>query len=86
MDWARWKINAEVYGLKARAKLRFIVQIVGVGLLLLGAYNMLGAPALSAAAFRPYGVLRVLGSEGAGLFFLADVVVMAVGAITVWIT
>jgi hypothetical protein len=86
MDWERARITADVYTLKLKAKLRFLLQFLGIGALLLAAFNMLIAPATAYAAFAPYRTQTLVGGgESGAVFFLADVALMAIGAIVVWL-
>jgi hypothetical protein len=87
MDWERVRITANIYGVKARARLRLLLQIAGIGLVFLGAYNLLIASAAGFEVFAPYRIGIVAGGgEGNAIFFFSDVVVMAVGAAITWWT
>jgi len=87
MDIERLKLNAEIYGTKAKAKLRLILQIAGIALLLLGAYNLMIVPVLQTELWAPYRMFgAVYSSKEEVGFYLGDFVVMAVGAIVVWLS
>jgi len=84
MDLKNLKIKAEVVGIKTRARLKLLVTVVGISLVLIGAYNMLVVPTTGGARIALVGPLRVVGSEGDGLFLLGDVVLMAAGGVLAW--
>lgn len=88
MDTDSLKINGEIYGRRAWANARFAVSLLGMGLLLLGAFNLLIAPVAEMAAIAPYrGTFGLIsGAEADSVFYLGDVVAMAVGAIVVWLS
>lgn len=60
------------------------MRYAAMGLVILGAYNMLVSPVLGAPAFAPYRLLGypMLRLDG-GIFFLDDILAIAVGAIII---
>jgi hypothetical protein len=85
MDFERVKLNAEIYGTRAKAKLRLILQITGIALVILAAYNLLVAPAMQTELWAPYRVFgAVYSSQEEVAFFVGDFVAMAAGAAIVW--
>ncbi|WP_262174677.1 hypothetical protein [Haloarcula laminariae] len=86
MDWERWRVNAEIYGLKARAKLKILFMAAGIVLVFVGAYNMLAEPYLNTPRVAAVPALGYVGSEGSGIFLLGDVVAIAAGAVIVWLS
>jgi len=85
MNLERLKITGEVYATRAKANLRLVLQLAGVVLVLLAAYNMLLAPVLGMQIFAPYRAAIILTPDsGTGAFYLADVVAMAFGAVLAW--
>lgn len=85
MDWQKYKVSAEIYGLKARAKIALVLNLIGVGLVLLGAYNFLAAPALDMAVFAPYGRFGlIINTKADAAYYLSDILVMGAGGSLVW--
>jgi hypothetical protein len=85
MDFERLKVNAEIYGVKAKAKLRFALQLAGIALLALGAYNLLVVPLFETDLWAPYRVFGgVYSSKEEVGFYVGDFVAMAVGAAIAW--
>lgn len=85
MDLQKFKINAEIYGTRAKAKLRLILQIAGIALVILSAYNLLIAPAMQTELWAPYRMFgSVYSSKEEVGFYIGDFVLMAVGAAIVW--
>lgn len=79
------KIRAETVYIRFRGVVRTLFQFVGVGLVLVGAYNML----LNGDLFLFYRelypqVVNVSRSTGLGFVAVADVVVIALGAALAW--
>jgi len=87
MDWERARITADVYGMRAKAKLLLVVQLAGLALVLLAAHNLLFAQMLNTPVWAPYRIFgAVYSSQKEVAFFVGDVVAMAVGAAIVWWT
>jgi hypothetical protein len=85
MDFERVKLNAEIYGTRAKAKLRLVLQIAGIALVILGAYNLLIAPAMQTELWAPYRMFgSVYSSKEEVGFYIGDFVAMAAGAAVVW--
>lgn len=79
------KLNAEIYGTRAKAKLRLALQLAGLLAVALGAFNLLAVPVTNLAAIAPYraGTIIVAGESG-GVFYLSDIAVMVAGSVLVW--
>jgi hypothetical protein len=76
---------SEVVWIRARHTIKSLVRIAGILLVLLGAYNMLLAPALLMEPIAPYRQgLPILVSEQGGGYFLGDVAIIAIGAVIAW--
>lgn len=89
MNYESIKIRAETTYIRFRTLARTLLSVVGIGLVLLGAYNMLLVPAGDMAAVAPYRVIGTVTFEtgnGVSGYYLGDVVCMAVGAILAWFT
>lgn len=85
MDTEKLKINAEVYGTRAKAKLRMLVGFAGLLLVGLGAYNLLLAPVLDMSVYAPYrGFGLVSNSTQEVAYFVGDFVVMGIGGLLAW--
>jgi hypothetical protein len=85
MDFERVKLNAEIYGTRAKAKMRLALQLAGLLAVALGAYNLLAAPVMQTELWAPYRVFgAVYSSQEEVAFFVGDFVAMAAGAAIVW--
>lgn len=86
MQWARLKASIEAYGIRGRAYVRLAVGVVGIGIVVLGAINL-----LTVSGIEPgIGSYRALGGEIVQIrqgvvIHTADVVLIAVGAIIAWL-
>jgi hypothetical protein len=83
MDVNRAAVTAEPYYIRAQSWLRLLVGIAGLGLLLLGIYNMFAPLLLDVTALRFYEQGWFVAFDR-GAFFFEDIVVMAVGAVVAW--
>lgn len=85
MDWERARVSIEAYGIRSRGWIRHIVRLVAIGAVIIGAYNFLLAPFLSAGplltAYRD--ILGPLFTSSSPL--LPDVALMVVGAVVGWL-
>ncbi|MDT3437848.1 hypothetical protein [Haloarcula sp. 1CSR25-25] len=83
MDWERVRVSVGIYSLKLKNKLRFGVQILGLALVLLGAYNLVAVPVLGTEAYAPYrlGIAIWATTTSPAVFALGDVLAIAVGSI-----
>jgi len=78
------KLNAEIYGTRAKAKLRLALQLAGLLAVALGAFNLLAVPVTNLAAIAPYRTGAIMIAGESGVFYLSDIVVMVIGSIVVW--
>lgn len=86
MNFESIKIRAETTYIRFRTLLRMVVGMAGLGLVLLGGYNMLLAPASGMETFAPYRVIGAVLIDGStGGYFLGDVMAIGVGAILTWV-
>lgn len=82
----RIKVSAESYWIRSRGWLRTLFQTVGVGLVLIGAANMLFGVGLLTAYRELLPMAATVGTAGdVSAVAIADVVLMAVGAIITWL-
>jgi len=72
--------------IRCRAWLMMVPRLVGLGLLLLGAYNLIGAAVTDTSVLAVYRVIGMLDHEGMIAIHLGDVVVSAAGAAVIWAT
>jgi hypothetical protein len=84
MDRDRARVTAEAYGIRGRGWLRSGIRLLGIVAVLLGAYNLLLAPFLVTPE-----LVTVYRDVAASLFvlpspILADIALMAVGAVVAW--
>jgi len=82
MNWERHKITAETAVIRGRGWLNLLLRLGGIGLLVIGALNlMLLGPNPILGFYREffYGILGVQQTLGA--WVVADFIAMAVGAI-----
>jgi hypothetical protein len=85
MDWQRLRISAETTAIRVRSRVRLAIALVGIGLVLLGGYNLFGAPLTDGVTLTFYrDVLVAVGLEEYAITYLAEVVVIAVGAVLAW--
>jgi hypothetical protein len=87
MNWERLKISAQTTGIRLRARARLLTQLVGIAAVLLGAFNMLVVPAVGvepvATAYRGLAGVAAVGDRG--VVVVADVGLMAAGAVVSWV-
>jgi len=87
MNWERAKITATTTAVRARAKLRVLVQLVGLAAIALGAWNMLVVPSAGvepvAAGYRSVAGVAAVGDQA--IVAIADVGLMAAGAMVAWV-
>lgn len=84
MDWERARVSLEAYGIRSRGWIRHIIRLVGIAAVIIGAYNFLLAPFLSAGAlFTAYrDILGPLFTSSSPI--LPDVALMIGGAVVGW--
>jgi hypothetical protein len=71
--------------IRGRTVAKTLLRLCGIGLVLLGAFNMFAAPALDVAAVAPYRAFGLVDAARDGtVFYLGDVLVMGVGAAVAW--
>lgn len=79
------KIRLETTYIRSRAWVGLLVTLGGIGIVLLGAYNMFAAPLLGMETFAPYRIFGVRQtSTDSGAYFLGDAIIMCVGAAIAW--
>lgn len=80
------RYTAETWALRIRNWSRTLVRTVAIAAVALGAVNMLLAPFIGGAYFEGYRtLLPVVTGAGEGIIHLADVMLMAIGAVVAWI-
>ena len=86
MDVERLKVNIETAAVRTRGWARFGLSVVGVALVLVGAWNLLLAPTVGFDALFPEyrRFLSTLVVSDGGVVRLADVVLIGIGAIVAW--
>lgn len=84
MDLERARLAAEVYWVRARGWVRTLVRAVGVGFVLLGAFNLLVAPVVDITPLAPYRAFGIVLAYPHGGYYLGDVVVIGCGAVLAW--
>lgn len=87
MNWERIRISIETTVIRGRGLLRLVGQVAGIVLVLLGGYNMLGAPITGDVILPLYRTLlpnAILFDASKGAVYLADVLVAAIGAVLAW--
>lgn len=86
MDREPLRITGEIWGIRLRTYLSRVLQLVGLSLIGLGAFNLLLAPLLHVGpvgtTYRVFGVI-VFDDVGA-LVYVGDIFVIAVGALVTW--
>jgi len=84
MDWQRIRVSMEAYGIRGKSWIRFIIRLLGIGAVLLGAYNFLVAPFLvTPEFFTAYrGISEVVLVAPSP--FLSDIGLMVLGAVVAW--
>lgn len=83
--WERLKVSAEAYAIRGRGLSRTAVQLLGIGAVLLGAYNFLLEPFVVASVVLPIYREVILGVLAVEATMLADIALMVVGAILGWV-
>lgn len=83
MDVNRAAVAAEPYYIRVRSWLRLLVGALGLGLLLLGIYNMFAPLLFDVAAVRFYEQGWLVAFDR-GTFYAEDIAVMAIGAVLAW--
>jgi hypothetical protein len=83
--WERLKVSAEAYAIRGRGLGRTAVQLLGIGAVVLGAYNFLLEPFVVASVILPVYREVILGVLAVEATMLADIALMVVGAILAWI-
>jgi hypothetical protein len=84
MDTERLRITLGSYAIRIRAKVRTAAQLLGVGLVLWGMFNMLAAPLFGIESFAPYRIFGVVAAGEDGVYYIGDALVMCAGAILAW--
>jgi len=77
-------IWAETKMIKLRSFLRFLIALAGVGLVLLGVYNMFVTQLIDAPVIAPYRQWGVIAVDRTSGYYLGDVLIIAVGAVIAW--
>ena len=86
MNGERLRIDLETSAIRTRGWIRFGLSVVGVALVLVGAWNVLLAPTIGVEALVPHyrRLLSVAVVSDGGVVHLADIVLIGVGAIAGW--
>jgi len=83
MDWERTRTQAGITAVRMRARVRLAISLCGIALVLIGANNLLLAPTTSLpAVIEARQLMAALGVNSAA--FLADIFLMAIGAVVAW--
>jgi hypothetical protein len=85
MDRERIAVTAESYGIRSRGFLRTAVQVIGIVAVLVGAYNYLLAPIVATGPVATVYREVAFGQLAVASPMLADIALMAAGAIVAWI-
>jgi len=80
-----WIIKAETTAIRVRSYLKSLFRILGLGLILLAAYNALISPSYGTTLIAPYRITGEIVITEGGIVYLDDVAVFVVGAIIAWI-
>jgi hypothetical protein len=79
-------MDLKVFGLRARVYARTAIRLLGLIAVLIGTYHLLFSfidPSLP--TWAPWRVIGVTASpDSGGIYYLGDVLVIAVGAIVTW--
>jgi len=78
------RIRMETLGIRFRSLFKTLVRIAGIGLVLLGVYNMFLVGLLDMSVIAPYRQWGLIFTGKQSAYYLGDVLVMAVGAIIAW--
>lgn len=78
------RIRMETLGIRFRSLLKTLVRLAGIGLVLLGVYNMFLVGLLDVGVIAPYRQWGLIFTGNQSAYYLGDVLVMAVGAIIAW--
>lgn len=87
---SRWEsFSLEKWRIKITGNVRYMIQIVGVALVLLTAYNLLVYPFVGIGIWFGHrdilvGAIVANGGNEFGLYVISDLVVMVVGMIAAW--
>jgi hypothetical protein len=84
MDAENVKIRAETVYLRSRAWLRTFLGLFGLGLVVLGAVNMLLGAELFVWYRDLFPMLTVADGANRPIIHVADVAVVAIGAVIAW--
>jgi hypothetical protein len=78
--------TAEVAWIRTRSKLRTLLRAVGIGLVLLAAFNLYGATVTTHTPFAPYRSVFVSTLQLAEPFgvYVADLLVLGIGLVVAW--
>lgn len=83
MNWQRLRITAETSLIRGRTVIRTLIALAGVALVVIGGVNL-----LSGGVWAPYrSLLRTVGVTTVAeqqFIYVADVVVIALGAVAAW--
>jgi hypothetical protein len=85
MNLQRLKISLETAGIRARTRLRLLVQLAGIGLVVIGGLNLLIAPISTIDPVAQQIVYQPVQNSVGLRPMHADVVLIAVGAIIAWL-
>lgn len=84
MDFTRLKVTAETYYVRFRTIFKTGVRLFGLGLVLLGVYNMFLVPLFGFQAVAPYRLFAPVINPWRGGYFLGDAIMIGIGAAIAW--
>jgi len=74
----------EVGWIRLRSLLRTLVRLFGVGVVLLGIWNMFGAAMLDMNAVAPYRIWGLVRVGEMSAYYIGDALLMMAGAAIAW--
>lgn len=85
MDWQRIRITAETAAIRGRTLVSIIIALAGLALVVIGGINL-----LNGGVWAPYrsllsGTFGITSVAEQQLVYVADVVVIGIGAVVVWL-
>lgn len=83
MNIERLKTSVEVFWIRGRGTLRTVLRALGIGLVILGAFNFF-TPVLAVEPLALYPRSEVWATTTTGYIAFEDLIAMATGAIVAW--
>jgi len=78
------RIRLETLGIRFRSLIKTFVRLCGIGLVLLGVYNMFLTGLFDMSVIAPYRQWGLVFTGNESAYYLGDVLVMAFGAVLAW--